>query len=71
MNNRDEYYVGRIIDMLKLQPEAAEYWERGNSLAGGVLSLTHDVPRQLAEQLVGEAVRRLEEEATNGPQKAR
>ena len=66
--------VGELADSsvnLVVRPwvDAADYWERGNSSAGAVLSISHDVPRWRAEQLVGEAVRRLEEDTINDQRK--
>ena len=71
MNERDEDLVQVVMGWLRKEPEVSEGWELGNSWAGSALSIFHGVPRQYAEPIVGEAVRRLEEETISGHEKAR
>lgn len=61
--DQDERLLEIAIEMLRENPEAGDYWEVGNSLAGSLLNLLHGVPRQYAEPIVGEAVEQLRKES--------
>jgi hypothetical protein len=60
--NEEEKRIEIAMKMLREDPSAGEGWQVGNSVAGSLLNLTHGVPRQYAEPIVGEALRRLRTE---------
>ena len=58
----DENLVQAAMEMIREDPSCADGWRIGNSLAGSLLNIAHGTPRQYAEPIVGEALRRVEAE---------